>query len=95
MGSPVSPIVANLYIEHLEREALQSAPTPPGHWFRYVDETFVIQQQTNKQVFLDHIKSIDPATQFTVEGSHDNGAIPFLDTFVTPQTDHSKLSHTD
>ena len=76
-------------MEHLEREALWSAPTPPRHWFRYVDDTFVIQQQANKQVFLDDINSIDPAIQFTVKGNQDNGTIPFLDTLVTPQTDHS------
>ena len=28
MGSLVNPIVANLYMEHFEREALQSAPIP-------------------------------------------------------------------
>ena len=30
MGSLVSPIVVNLYMEHLEREALRSAPPHPG-----------------------------------------------------------------
>ena len=30
MGSLVSAIVANLYMEHLKREALWSAPTLPG-----------------------------------------------------------------
>ena len=32
MGSPVSPIVANLYMEYLEQKALRTAPhpTPPG-----------------------------------------------------------------
>ena len=30
MGSPVSPIVANLYMEHFERKALWSASNPPG-----------------------------------------------------------------
>ena len=30
MGSPVSPIVANLYVEHFEREALRSASHPQG-----------------------------------------------------------------
>ena len=77
-------------------------PNPPRHWFRYVDNTFVIQQQANKQLFLDHINSIDPAIQFTVKGNQDNGAIPFLDTLVTPQADHSlsmtvywKPTHTD
>ena len=30
MGSPVSPIVANLYMEYLEQKALSIAPTPLG-----------------------------------------------------------------
>ena len=29
MGSPVSPIVANLYVEYLEQKALGTAPNPP------------------------------------------------------------------
>ena len=39
MGSPVCPIFANLYKEHFERKALQSASNPPRFWFRFVDET--------------------------------------------------------
>ena len=30
IGSPVSPIVANLYMEYLEQKALSTAPHPPG-----------------------------------------------------------------
>ena len=30
MGSPVSPIVANHYMEFLEQNALSTAPHPPG-----------------------------------------------------------------
>ena len=62
MGSPVSPIVANLYMEDLEQKALSIAP-----WCRYVDDTFVIHKEANKQGFLQHIKSVDPAMKFTVE----------------------------
>ena len=36
MGSPVSPIVANLYMEYLEQKALSTAPHPPRFWCRYV-----------------------------------------------------------
>ena len=38
MGSPVSPIVAKLYMEYFEREALHSASIP-RYWFRFVDDT--------------------------------------------------------
>ena len=101
MGTLVSPIVANWYVEHFERETLQSASNPPGIglslWM-----TLVIQQQARKQAFLDHINRIDPAIKFTVEGNQGNGAIPFLDTLLTPESDnslsitvHHKPTHTD
>ena len=89
MGSLVSLIVANLYMECFERKALASAINPPQVWYRFVDDTWVIQKQAQKQVFLDHINNIDPAIKSTVEGTQGNGAIPFLDTLVTPLADRS------
>ena len=89
MGSLVSPIVTNLYMECFERKALSSAINPQRAWYRFVDDMWVIQKQAYKQEFLDHINSIDPAIKFTVEGTQANGAIPFLDTLVTPFSDNS------
>ena len=54
-----------------------------------MDNTWVIQQQAHKQLFLDHINSIDPSIKFTVKGNQENGAIPFLDTLVKPEADSS------
>ena len=42
MGSPISPIVANLYIEAFEVKSLNTAPHPPSLWRRFVDDTFVV-----------------------------------------------------
>ena len=102
MGSPISPTVANLYMEYFEGRALRSAANPPQVWYRFVDDTWVIQQQSTKQEFLDHTNSIDPAIKFTIEGTQGNSAIPFLDTLVTWQADNSlsitvycKPTHTD
>ena len=71
-------------------------------WFRFVDDTWVIQQQVHKQAFWDHMNSIDPAIMFRVEGTQGNGVIPFLDTLITPLADNSlsiivycKTTHTD
>ena len=102
MGSPVSPIVANLYMEYLEQKALSTAPPSPRFWYRFVDNTFVIHKEVNKQGFLQHINSVDPAIKFTVEDNKEDGSIPFLDTIVKPEEIGSlsinvyrKPTHTD
>ena len=86
IGSLVSPIVANLYMEYLEQKALSTAPYLLGFWHRFVDDTFVIHKEVNKQDFLQHINSVDPAIKFTVEDKED-GSIPCLDTIVKPEAD--------
>ena len=102
MVSPISPIVAKLYMEYLEQKALITAPTPPRFWCRFVDDTFVIHKEVNKQGFLQHIESVDPAIKFTVEDNKEDGSIPFLDTIVKPEADgtlsitvYRKPTHTD
>ena len=42
MGSPVSPVVANLYMEYFEHKALTPVVNPPRLWKRYVDDIFII-----------------------------------------------------
>ena len=77
MGSPVSPIVANLYMEYLEQKALSTAP-PPRFWHRFLDDTFFIHKEVNKQDFLQQINNVDPAIKFTVEDNKEDGSIPLL-----------------
>ena len=72
MGSPVSPIVANFYIEYLEQKALSTAPHFPKFWHRFVDDTFVIHKEVNKKGFLQHINIVDPAIKFTVEDNKED-----------------------
>ena len=62
MGSLVILIAANLYMEHFERTVLRTATTP-RLWLRYVDDTFVIQQEEQKHNFLKHINNVDPCYQ--------------------------------
>ena len=52
-----------------------------------MDDTFVIHKEANKQGFLQHINSVDPAIRFTVEDKKEDGSIPFLDTIVKPEAD--------
>ena len=102
MGSPISPIVANLYMEDFEMRAINTSPQPPLMWKRFVDDTCVIIKAAQKQSFLDHINSIDQNIQFTAEEPRPDGSIPFLDILITPCEDGSlaitvfrKPTHTD
>ena len=54
MGSPVSPVLANLYMEAFEDKALSTAVNPPRWRKRFVDDTFVILKKDHKEEFLQH-----------------------------------------
>ncbi|GJQ78295.1 hypothetical protein Trydic_g8795, partial [Trypoxylus dichotomus] len=43
MGSPLSPVIANIFMEAFEHEASESSRMTPKYWYRYVDDTFVIR----------------------------------------------------
>ena len=92
MGSPISSIVANLFMEEFEVRAIQTAKNPPKMWKRFVDDTCVILSSANKEEFFHHINSIDPRIQFTAEESKPDGSIPYLDCLVTPQEDGSIMT---
>ena len=51
MGSPISPIVTNLYMENFANKAINSAPQLPLFWRRFVDDTFTILQSSQKNKF--------------------------------------------
>ena len=53
MGSPMSPIVSNLFMEHYEERTIREAPHPPYIWLRYKDDTFTVLQESE----IDHIIS--------------------------------------
>ena len=96
MGSPVSVVVANLVMEDIERRALATFHTPPRFWRRYLDDTRDLVDP-----FHEHLNSIDPHIQFTVE-RESGGQLPFLDMLLTREEDgtistevYRKPTHTD
>ena len=92
MGSSVSPIAANLYLEYFEQKALSTSShpqvmTPVCGWHLCHPKGRKLTK------LLQHINSVDPAIQFIVEYNKEDGTIPFLDTIVKPEND-GKLSIT-
>ena len=92
MGSPVSPIVANLFMENFQMSTLQSSPNPPLLWKRFVDDTFVIINKVHKEEFLTHINSVDSNIQFIAEDPGPDGSLPFW-TFLLLLMKKAGLKH--
>ena len=102
MGSPISPIVANLFMEDFEIRALATSPCTPKLWKRFVDDTFTVINKTHKEAFLEHLNSVNSNIQFTSEEPSEDGSMPFLDMLITPDeegrlktTVYRKTTHTN
>ena len=71
-GSPVSPIVVNLYMEYFEQEALSIA-SHPQLMVPVYGKTFLIQKEENNQNFLEHINSVDLPGYIIYSGEKQGG----------------------
>ena len=68
MGSPVFPIVSNIYMEEFEQRALAEASDPPRWWKRYVDDTYTVLKKDQAQAFTEYLNTIDEDIKWTTEG---------------------------
>jgi hypothetical protein len=76
MGSSLSLIVSNIFMQHFEKLALDLAQQKTSLRLQYVDQTFVVQPHGPQQLqnFLGHFNSLQPSIQFTLET---DSTIPF------------------
>ena len=83
MGSPLSPVLVNIYMEYFEEMTLGYTSLKSSMWFRYVDDTFILwPHQEDVQILLHHLNSIRPSIHFTREKEQDN-KLSFLDVLLT------------
>ena len=87
MGSSLSPILANLYMEFFENSLLPRINVAGIEiilWKRYVDDIFALLKSDNVDslnTFLFALNSQEPSIKFTLEMSQNN-TLPFLDVSV-------------
>ena len=86
MGSPVSPIVGNLYMEYFELKALSTAPpsgSGTGMWMTLLSS----KRKSINRTSCNTSTVLTLPFSFTVESNKEDGAIPFLDTIGKPEAD--------
>ena len=99
MGSPISPVIANIYLEHIESLAIPTSPTLIKWWFRYVDDVHSATRKDLVNKLQEHFNSINPHIKFTIEHPKTDG-LPFLDsptkptpTSLNPQSTENPSTH--
>ena len=77
MGSPVSVVVAEIVIQHVEELALATCRQTIPLWLRYVDDTFTAVHKDEIDDFHDHLNEQNADIQFTKE-IEENGKLPYV-----------------
>ena len=70
MGSSLSPVLANIFMEHFEQHLTEDIPEDlkPVLWLRYVDDVLCIYEDMQKfESYLEHLNRVRPSIQFTYE----------------------------
>jgi hypothetical protein len=83
MGSPLAPVLANLFMGHHENAWLQNFNSAKILFYRrYVDDTFCLFHSENDALFfLQYINSQHPNIKFTMEKESDH-KLDFLDVHI-------------
>ena len=85
MGSPIAPIVADIFISKLEEKLCRFTTNKPRIWYRYVDDILCIfNSEQNITDFLSHINKWHPNIKFTIEWEKHN-ILSFLDLLIIRQ----------
>lgn len=88
MGSPLSPILADITTETLLLVATTTAKIPVDHIRKYVDDLFLILHRDQVDDVLNVFNQYDPHLQFTCEVEKE-GKLPFLDLLVIRNPDNT------
>ena len=103
MGSPLSRIVSNIFMEKLEKDAIDSFPLKPKWWLGFVDDVYSNWPYGEEALkdFVDHLNNQYDSIKFTTE-REEKACLPFLDVLTMRKQDGSlrhqvyrKQTHTD
>jgi len=89
MGSPLSPVLAEIFLQEMERTLIPNQPDIKC-WFRMVDDVFAIIRRRSHVKILKMLHDYPGGLTFTIdEGDIVNNSINFLDVTITKNGDGS------
>ena len=97
MGSPLGPILANIFLSHHEENWLNKCPMKfkPSFYRRYVDDIFVLfESSESAESFREYMSSKHPNINFTVE-KENISSLSFLDVKICRKTVNLALVFTE
>jgi len=80
MGSPLSPVIADIVMQDLENEVLGTFNFDVPFYYRYVDDLVMAVPTSKIKIVIETFNSIHPSLQFTAEIGHK--IINFLDVTI-------------
>ena len=92
MGSPLGPVLANIFVISLEEAILPSIKKHVAQWKRHVDDTHAFIDPSKIKFVLEKLNSYRPNIQLIHE-NEENQKITFLDVLII-RTRDSKLETT-
>jgi hypothetical protein len=87
MGSPLSPVFSEFFLQFLESQVVQEN-NKIFYYKRYVDDIFAVIKEGTQEIILNELNNFDPNIQFTFE-LENNKTLPFLDLCVMRNDDGS------
>lgn len=97
MGSPVSGLLANIFLNHIENKIFDTIVKPKQYkiiyWHRYVDDIICLLDETPSRIQELHndINSVHPKIKFTIETENDK-KLNFLDLSIHRDKNQHKFS---
>src|SRR5436190_18076462 len=81
MGSPLSPVIADITLQDLESRAIENLPFKPLFYFRYVDDVVLMAPPSIFATVQETFNSFHSRLQFTLGEGVDN-RLNFLDVTI-------------
>ena len=83
MGSPLTVTLAEIRVTDIEQQALSSSTRKPKQYYHFVvDGLGYFINRTHAEEFLQHLNSLAPDLEYTIDYPNDDGSIPFLDILI-------------